>query len=66
MESHGRIQIIQITRSTCELIKDVFDREGRGVIDVKGAGEIEVWCAIGRKRTDAALVTEGTSGRQGM
>jgi adenylate cyclase len=53
MESHGRSRIIQITRSTYELIKDAFDCEGKGVIDVKGAGEIEVWYVIGRKRTDA-------------
>jgi adenylate cyclase len=53
MESHGRSRIIQITRSTYELIKDAFDCEGRGVIDVKGAGQIEVWYVVGRKCADA-------------
>jgi guanylate cyclase len=50
MESHGRSQNIQITRSTHELVKDAFDCEARGTIEVKGAGRVEVWHVIGRKR----------------
>jgi adenylate cyclase len=38
MESHGRSQIIQITRSTYELVKDAFECEAGGTIEVKGAG----------------------------
>ncbi len=55
MESHGRSQIIQITRSTRELIKDAFDCEPKGTIEVKGAGSMEVWYVIGRKRADAPV-----------
>jgi hypothetical protein len=55
-----------ITPSTYKAIKDAFDCEGRDVIDVKGAGQIEAWYVIGRKCDDAPLATEGTSGRQGM
>jgi guanylate cyclase len=49
MESHGRTQTIQITRNTYELIKDAFDCEPIGMINVKGAGEMEVWHVLGRK-----------------
>lgn len=49
MESHGRTGIIQITRSTHELVKDVFDCEARGIIEVKGTGQMEVWHVMGRK-----------------
>jgi adenylate cyclase len=49
MESHGRGQCIQITRNTYELIKDEFDCDALGSIDVKGAGRTEVWHLIDRK-----------------
>ena len=32
---------IQITRATCELIKDEFACEARGKVEVKGVGEVE-------------------------
>jgi hypothetical protein len=53
MESHGLSRIIQITRSTHELVKDAFECEPRGAIEVKGAGQMEVWHVLGRKRADA-------------
>jgi guanylate cyclase len=56
MESHGRSQCIQITRNTYELIKDEFDCEALGSIDVKGAGRIEVWHVIERKAGRPAAV----------
>jgi len=46
MESHGAGGLIQITRATYELIKDDFICEPRGVVDVKGKGEMEVWQVI--------------------
>lgn len=49
MESHGEGGIVQITRSTFELVADRFDCRARGSINVKGAGEIEVWHIIGPK-----------------
>jgi adenylate cyclase len=49
MESHGRSRCVQITRSTYDLIKDSFDCEALGLVDVKGAGPTEVWHVIGRR-----------------
>jgi guanylate cyclase len=49
MESHGRSRCIQITGRTYELIKEAFDCEALGIIDVKGAGKMEIWRVIGRK-----------------
>ncbi len=43
MESHGCANVIQVTRSTYELIKDEFACEARGCIEVKGKGPMEVW-----------------------
>jgi adenylate cyclase len=43
MESHGVGGQIQITCSTHELIKNEFVCESRGLINVKGKGEMEVW-----------------------
>ena len=51
MESHGRARCIQITRSTYELVKDTFDCEAMGIIEVKGAGQMEVWHVLGGGRT---------------
>jgi adenylate cyclase len=50
MESHGRTRCIQITRSTHELIKDVFYCDAAGLIEVKGVGQMEVWHVLGRKK----------------
>lgn len=49
MESHGRSRCVQITRNTYGLIKDLFDCEALGLMDVKGAGPTEVWHVIGRR-----------------
>ena len=49
MESHGQRHAIQITRNTYELVKDAFDCQARGTIEVKGAGLVEVWHVTGRR-----------------
>jgi guanylate cyclase len=49
MESHGQSGAIQITRSTYDLVGAEFDCKSAGAIQVKGAGEVEVWRVIGRK-----------------
>ncbi|MGB7098955.1 MAG: adenylate/guanylate cyclase domain-containing protein [Xanthobacteraceae bacterium] len=49
MESYGRSRTVQIARTTYALIKDEFDCEARGTIEVKGAGQMEIWHVIGRK-----------------
>jgi len=55
MESHGRSRSIQVTRNTYELIKDEFECETIGRVDVKGAGSMEVWHVTGRRRADVSL-----------
>jgi len=43
MESHGIPGRIHVSAATHEIIKDAFICERRGVIDVKGKGEMETW-----------------------
>ncbi|WP_417590046.1 adenylate/guanylate cyclase domain-containing protein [Owenweeksia hongkongensis] len=45
MENHGEIGKVNISKTTYELLKDdpQFTFEGRGKIEVKGKGEIEMW-----------------------
>jgi adenylate cyclase len=54
MESHGRTGCIQITRNTYELAKDAFYCEAMGAIEVKGAGQMEVWHVLGSKKSGKA------------
>jgi guanylate cyclase len=48
MESHGEAGIVQITEGTYQLIKDDFICEPRGVINVKGKGEMNVWHVVAK------------------
>ena len=43
MESHGEPSRVQISEATYELVKDVFECEPRGEIDVKGKGLMRTW-----------------------
>ena len=49
METHAGVGVIQITRNTYDLIKDEFVCEPRGLLSVKGKGEMEVWHVMGMK-----------------
>ena len=49
MQSQGQSQTVQITRSTYDLVKDVFECESRGMINVRGAGQMEVWHVVSPK-----------------
>ena len=49
MESHGAKGKIQITRATYELVKDQFECEYVGEIDIKGKGKLETWYLLGPK-----------------
>ena len=54
MESHGTPDEIQITRSTWELLRDDFEAEPLGTVDVKGKGAVETWRLLGpREGTEA-------------
>jgi guanylate cyclase len=48
MESHGSGGAIQVTEDTYRLIKDDFRCQSRGKVNVKGKGEIDVWCVVDR------------------
>jgi adenylate cyclase len=47
MESQGTSGRIQITRATYELLKDEFECEPRGTVEVKGKGAMETWYLVG-------------------
>lgn len=53
MESTGVPGQIQVTRSVYERLKESFELEGRGKVQVKGKGEIETWLLHGELRTVA-------------
>jgi guanylate cyclase len=48
MESQGKQGVIQISQATYELIKDDFDCEYQGTVNVKGKGEMNVWFVKGQ------------------
>jgi class 3 adenylate cyclase len=47
MESQGLPDHVQITAATRELIKDEFHLERRGMVEIKGKGEMETWFLVG-------------------
>eukprot|EP00164_Ancoracysta_twista_P007814 GFYU01011171.1.p1 GENE.GFYU01011171.1~~GFYU01011171.1.p1 ORF type:complete len:586 (-),score=123.84 GFYU01011171.1:176-1933(-) len=49
MESHGSPGRVHLSESTYNLLKDKFDLEPRGEIDVKGKGKMNTYFLIGRK-----------------
>ena len=50
MESHGTPGEIQITRETYELLKDEFACRSRGMVAIKGKGELPTWYLDGPAR----------------
>jgi adenylate cyclase len=49
MESHGIADSIQVTDATYQHLKDKFNFEERGIIQVKGKGEMKTYLLIRRK-----------------
>jgi adenylate cyclase len=49
MESHSSGGAIQITESTYQLIAHDFQCESRGIINIKGKGDMAVWFVVGEK-----------------
>lgn len=49
MESHGVVGRIQVSGETREALGGRYDCEPRGIIPVKGKGEVETWFLVGRK-----------------
>jgi len=65
MESQGTPGRIQITQATYELLKDEFDMQPRGTVEVKGKGSMDTWYLIGPRRSatqaDHPLVASANS-----
>jgi guanylate cyclase len=57
MESHSLPDRIQVSESTYEALKEAYEFESRGVIDVKGKGPMQTYWLNGRKATVAAAQT---------
>jgi adenylate cyclase len=55
MESQGVPDRVQITAATRELIKDRFQLEPRGTIEVKGKGQMETWFLVGSALEEQAI-----------
>ncbi|MBI9098260.1 MAG: adenylate/guanylate cyclase domain-containing protein [Spirochaetaceae bacterium] len=47
LESHGIPGEIQVSRETYMLLKDIFDFEKRGTIEIKNVGEVKTWLLKG-------------------
>ncbi|MHB8522178.1 MAG: adenylate/guanylate cyclase domain-containing protein [Limisphaerales bacterium] len=49
MESHGQPGTIQVTEATYERLKDKFQLKTRGVMEVKGKGQMVTYIVVGRR-----------------
>jgi class 3 adenylate cyclase len=49
MDSHGIPGRVQVTEATYERLRDAFEFEPRGVIDVRGKGPMATYLLVGRK-----------------
>jgi adenylate cyclase len=52
MESHGEAGQVHITEATYKLLGDEFDCVSRGVISIKGKGEMKTYFVVARKNRD--------------
>ena len=52
MESTGELGKIQVSEDTYERLKDEFVLEDRGLIDVKGKGQMLTWFLVGRRANE--------------
>ena len=51
MQTHGAANEIQVSTGTYERLRNKFEFQGQGVIQVKGKGEMHTYMLIGRKFT---------------
>jgi len=58
MESHGTPGQIQVTRATYELLCDEFELESRGVVAIKGKGDVETWYLVGPRATASTAASQ--------
>lgn len=59
MESHGIPGEIQVTAAVHERLEARYEMTSRGVIAVKGKGEMEVWLLRGRRRAETLTAPHG-------
>lgn len=62
MESHGIAGRIQVTEATYHALRDRYELEPRGIIDVKGKGPMPAWLLVGRRRYAAGEVISPSAG----
>jgi len=55
MESHGEPGMIHVTEDTCRLLKDSYELEARGEIQIKGKGPMRTWFLRGRLHEAGSL-----------
>jgi len=61
MESHSVPGRIQLSEATYELIRDEFNCEPRGTIEVKGKGPMRTWFLVGERRAHAESARPGVA-----
>jgi len=61
MESHSVPGRIHLSDATYELIRDEFDCEPRGTIEVKGKGPMRTWFLLGERRPHAESAQPGVA-----
>ncbi|TGL62300.1 adenylate cyclase [Leptospira ognonensis] len=49
MESHGQVGRVHVSKEVYARLKDKYDLEARGEIEVKGKGKMETWFLNGKK-----------------
>jgi class 3 adenylate cyclase len=65
MESHGVPGRVHVTATTYGLLRDVFDFEARGPIEVKGKGMMNTFLVIGIKRGKIRVEERDSAARWG-
>jgi adenylate cyclase len=55
MESHALPNRIQVTTAVAHRLHGSFEVEKRGVIEVKGMGQVETFWLLGKRRPEAAI-----------
>jgi guanylate cyclase len=61
MESHGEPGRIHLSDATYELIRDEFDCEPRGTIEVKGKGPMRTWFLLGERHAHVESARPGVA-----
>ena len=66
MESHGVPGRIQLSDATYELIRDEFNCEPRGTIEVKGKGPMRTWFLVGERRAPESARSDVARGERSV